>query len=154
MQAVVDGINGRVQALTTQWESYLPAQLELVQNHKLLVQGRYVLFIVGEEELSSYAENVFLRKFDPSIEEMVLVRKFDRFQAVIKEISEEKIVLEYTDDKVYTFECKYSESFYAEGGLENFAVGDTVSATLEEPVPEAEGAMQASLNYISKNLEE
>ena len=154
VQAVVDGINGRVQALTTQWESYLPAQLELVQNHKLLVQGRYVLFIVGEEELSSYAENVFLRKFDPSIEEMVLVRKFDRFQAVIKEISEEKIVLEYTDDKVYTFECKYSESFYAEGGLENFAVGDTVSATLEEPVPEAEGAMQASLNYISNNLEE
>ncbi len=69
VQAVVDGINGRVQALTTQWESYLPAQLELVQNHKLLVQGRYVLFIVGEEELSSYAENVFLRKFDPSIED-------------------------------------------------------------------------------------
>ena len=53
-------------------------------------------------------------------------------KAVIKEISEEKIVLEYTDDKVYTFECKYSESFYAEGGLENFAVGDTVSATLED----------------------
>ncbi len=154
VQAIVDGINARVQALTSQWETYLADQLELVQNHKLIVQGRYVLFVIGEEELSSYAENVFMRKFDPSIEEMVLVRKFHNFQGVIKEMSEDKMVLEYTEeDKVYTFECKYAEYFYAEGGLENFAVGDTVSVTLEEPVPEAEGAMEASLNYIAKVME-
>lgn len=154
VQAVVDGINARVQALTSQWETYLADQLELVQNHKLLVQGRYVLFVIGEDELSSYAENVFMRKFDPSIDEMVIVRKFHDFKAVIKEMSEDKIVLEYTEeDKVYTFECKYAEYFYAEGGLENFAVGDTVNCTLEEPVPEAEGVMQASLNYIEKAME-
>lgn len=154
VQAIVDGINARVQALTAQWETYLADQLELVQNHKLLVQGRYVFLIIGEDELSSYAENVFMRKFDPSIEEMVIVRKFHDFQAVIKEMSDDKVVLEYTeDDKVYTFECKYAEYFYAEGGLENFAVGDTVNATLEEPVPEAEGTMQASLNYIEKVME-
>ncbi len=154
VQAVVDGINARVQALTSQWESYLADQLELVQNHKLIVQGRYVLFVIGEEEFSSYAENVFMRKFDPSIEEMVLVRKFHQFQGVIKEMSDDKIVLEYTEeDKVYTFECKYAEHFYAEGGMENFAVGDTVNATLEEPIPEAEGVMEASLNYIVKVME-
>jgi|GEM_PF-5998812 len=154
VQAVVDGINARVQALTSQWETYLADQLELVQNHKLLVQGRYVFFIIGDDELSSYAENVFMRKFDPSIEEMVLVRKFHDFQAVIKEMSDDKIVLEYTeDDKAYTFECKYAEYFYAEGGIENFAVGDTVNVTLEEPVPEAEGTMQGSLSYIQKVME-
>ena len=154
VQAVVDAINGRVQTLTTQWESYLQDQLELVQNHKLLVQGRYIFFIVGGEELSSYAENVFMRKFDPSIEEMVLVRKFREFQAVIKEKTDDKMVLEYTEgEQVYTFECTYAEYFYAEGGLENFTVGDTVNATLEEPVPEAEGTMQASLNYIDKAME-
>lgn len=154
VQAIVDGINARVQNLTATWETYLADQLELVQNHKLIVQGRYVLFVVGEDELSSYAENVFMRKFDPSIEEMVLVRKFHDFQAVIKEISDDKIVLEHTEeDKAYTFECKYAEYFYAEGGLENFAVGDTVNATLEESVPEAEGAMQASLNYLEKVME-
>ncbi|MDE7326269.1 MAG: DUF4358 domain-containing protein [Lachnospiraceae bacterium] len=154
VQAIVDGINARVQSLTSQWESYLQDQLELVQNHKLLVQGRYVLFVIGDDELSSYAENVFMRKFDPSIEEMVLVRKFREFQGIIKELSEDKIVLEYTEeDKVYTFECKYAEYFYAEGGLENFAVGDTVECTLEEPVPEAEGTMQASLNYMAKTME-
>lgn len=154
VQAVVDAINARVQTLTTQWETYLQSQLELVQNHKLLIQGRYIFFIVGEDELSSYAENVFMRKFDPSIEEMVLVRKFHNFQAVIKEKTDDKIVLEYTEgEQVYTFECTYAEYFYAEGGLENFAVGDTVNATLEEPVPEAEGTMQASLNYIDKAME-
>ena len=154
VQAVVDGINARIQTLTTQWESYLQDQLELVQNHKLLIQGRYVFLIIGEDELSNYAENVFLRKFDPSIEEMVLVRKFRDFQAVIKEKADDKMVLEYTEgEQVYTFECTYAEYFYAEGGLENFEVGDTVNATFEEPVPEAEGTMQASLNYIDKAME-
>lgn len=154
VQTVVDAVNKRVEALTTQWESYLADQLELVQNHKLLVQGRYVFLIIGEDELSSYAENVFMRKFDPSIEEMVLVRKFHDFQAVIKEKTDDKMVLEYTEEsKVYTFDCTYAEYFYAEGGLENFEVGDTVDVTLEEPVPEAEGTMQASLNYISKVME-
>lgn len=154
VQAIVDGINKRVEALTSQWETYLADQLELVQNHKLIVQGRYVLFVVGDEDLSSYSENVFMRKFDPSIEEMVLARKFDRFDGVIKEVSEDGMVIEVTEeDKVYTFECKYAEYFYAEGGLENFAIGDTVSATLEEPVAEAEGPMEAMLNYVSKVME-
>lgn len=154
VQAIVDGINKRVEALTSQWETYLADQLELVQNHKLIVQGRYVLFVVGDEDLSSYSENVFMRKFDPSIEEMVLARKFDRFDGVIKEVSEDGMVIEVTEeDKVYTFECKYAEYFYAEGGLENFSIGDTVSATLEEPVAEAEGPMEAMLNYVSKVME-
>lgn len=155
VQTVVDGINQRVQELTTQWETYLPDQLELVQNHKLLVQGRYVFLIIGEEELSSYSENVFMRKFDPSIEEMVLVRKFNFLEAVITELTEDKLTVDYTEgDATYTFECTYGENFYAEGGLENFAVGDTISITFEEPIPEAESPMQGVVNYINKGSEE
>lgn len=155
VQAVVDGVNQRVQELIAQWETYLPEQLELVQNHKLLTQGRYVFLIIGDEELSSYSENVFLRKFDPTIEEMVLVRKFNRLTAVITELTEDKLTVDYTEeDKTYTFECTFSENFYAEGGLENFAAGDTISITFEESIPEAEGTMQGIVSYISKDIEE
>lgn len=155
VQAIVDGVNQRIEALKEQWGSYLPAQLELVENNKVVVQGRYVFMIIGESDIANYAENVFLRKFDPSIEEVVLVRKFSRLNnAVIKELSEDAITVEYTEEeKTYTFECTFSEYFYAEGGIENFAVGDVIEFTFEEPVPEAEGTMKGSANYIAKTQE-
>ena len=71
---MVEGINQRVAALDEQWSTYLPEQHKYVQNNKVLTQGRYVFLIIGNEEVSAYAENVFLRKFDPTIEEMAIVR--------------------------------------------------------------------------------
>ena len=155
VQAVVDGINQRLEVLKEQWGSYLPAQLELVENNKVLVQGRYVFMIIGEPDVANYAENVFLRKFDPSLEEVVLARKFSNLSnAVIKELSEDAITVEYTEEeKTYTFECTFGEYFYAEGGIENFEVGDIIEFTFEEPVSEAEGTMQGVANYIAKTQE-
>ena len=34
--------------LEAQWSSYLPAQLELVQNYQLVINGNYILFAVSE----------------------------------------------------------------------------------------------------------
>ncbi|MDE7299682.1 MAG: DUF4358 domain-containing protein [Lachnospiraceae bacterium] len=149
--AVVEGINQRVAALKEQWRTYLEDQYELVEKNKVLVQGRYVFLIIGAEDLSAYAENVFMRKFDPSIQELVLVRKFHTmYKAVIKELSDESITVDYTEDgKTYTFECTFSEYFYAEGGIESFSVGDTVDFTLEEPVKEADNPMKGVVSYLA-----
>lgn len=149
--AVVEGINQRVAALDEQWSTYLPEQHKYVQNNKVLTQGRYVFLIIGNEEVSAYAENVFLRKFDPTIEEMAIVRKFHNVTgAVITALSEEGVTVDYKeDDKTYTFECTFGEYFYAEGGMESFAVGDTVEITFEEPVKEAENPMKGVAGYLA-----
>ena len=45
---VIEGINKRVEGLKAQWGSYLPDQLELVQNYKTATKGNYVIFVVSE----------------------------------------------------------------------------------------------------------
>lgn len=47
-QKVMDGINKRVSGLKAQWESYLPEQLELVNNYKTATKGNYIIFVVSE----------------------------------------------------------------------------------------------------------
>lgn len=49
MDAVKDGIAKRQADLTEQWSSYLPEQLELVQNYKLAESGDYVMFAIYED---------------------------------------------------------------------------------------------------------
>lgn len=48
MDTVKDGIAKRQADLEEQWSSYLPEQLELVQNYKLAESGDYVLFAIYE----------------------------------------------------------------------------------------------------------
>lgn len=156
VEDVKAGVQSRIDNLIEQWSTYLPAQLALVENNKVLVQGRYVFMIIAEEEPSAYAENVFLRNFDPSIEEMVLVRKFKNVSgAVIKELTEDKLVVEYVEEeKTYTFDCSFGENFYPENGMESYAVGDEIEVYFETPVAEAEGTMEAVASMISKPVTE
>ena len=46
-------LEARQAALQSQWSQYLPAQLELVENYKLVTNGDYILFAVTE-----YADDV------------------------------------------------------------------------------------------------
>lgn len=48
MDAVKSGIAQRQSDLDEQWGSYLPEQLELVQNYKLVESGDYVMFAITE----------------------------------------------------------------------------------------------------------
>lgn len=48
IDAIKAGIEKRQKALEEQWQSYLPAQLELVQNYKVAVKGNLVLFVISE----------------------------------------------------------------------------------------------------------
>lgn len=45
---VMTGINKRIEGLKAQWGSYLPDQLELVNNYKTATKGNYVIFVVSE----------------------------------------------------------------------------------------------------------
>lgn len=47
-EEVKAGIQKRVDSLLEQWERYLPAQYELVQNHKIVEKDNYILFVVSE----------------------------------------------------------------------------------------------------------
>lgn len=47
MDAVKAGAERRQQDLEAQWSTYLPEQLELVQNYKLCINGNYLLFVVS-----------------------------------------------------------------------------------------------------------
>lgn len=49
MDAVKNGVAKRQADLAEQWSSYLPEQLELVQNYKLAESGDYVLFAIYED---------------------------------------------------------------------------------------------------------
>lgn len=49
IDAVKAGIEKRQKALEEQWKSYLPEQLELVQNYKVAVKENLVLFVISEE---------------------------------------------------------------------------------------------------------
>lgn len=49
MDAVKDGIAKRQADLDEQWSMYLPEQLELVRNYKLVESGDYVMFAVTED---------------------------------------------------------------------------------------------------------
>ena len=53
MDTVKAGIAKRQGDLVEQWKQYLPAQLELVENYKLVTNGNYVMFAVTE-----YADDV------------------------------------------------------------------------------------------------
>ena len=53
MDTVKAGIAKRQADLVEQWKQYLPAQLELVENYKLVTNGNYVMFAVTE-----YADDV------------------------------------------------------------------------------------------------
>ena len=46
MDSVKASLEARQDALEQQWSQYLPDQLELVQNYKLVTNGNYVLFVV------------------------------------------------------------------------------------------------------------
>ena len=48
MDAVKAGIAKRQADLVAQWSQYLPDQLELVENYKLVTSGNYILFAVSE----------------------------------------------------------------------------------------------------------
>lgn len=151
VSSIVDGVNSRIASLTTTWQQYLPDQYELVENNKVLVQGNYVFFIVAEEDVAAYAENVFLRQFDPSIEEVVLQRKFNRLEdAVITAISEDSLTVELQEEgATYVFECTYSEYFYAEGELSSYTAGDHVLVVFEDNVVESSSPMRAAATYLS-----
>ncbi len=47
MDAVLDGINGRLEQLDQTWSNYLPEQYDLVKNHQLVQEGDYVLLVIG-----------------------------------------------------------------------------------------------------------
>ncbi|MBM6927055.1 DUF4358 domain-containing protein, partial [Pseudoflavonifractor phocaeensis] len=49
MDTVKAGIAKRQADLVTQWSQYLPEQLELVNNYKLVTSGNYVLFAISEQ---------------------------------------------------------------------------------------------------------
>ncbi len=53
MDTVKAALEARQAALQSQWSQYLPAQLELVENYKLVTSGDYILFAVTE-----YADDV------------------------------------------------------------------------------------------------
>lgn len=55
-EEVKTGIQKRVDSLLEQWERYLPAQYELVQNHKIVEKDNYILFVVSE-----YADTIVER---------------------------------------------------------------------------------------------
>ena len=57
MAAVKTALEARQAALEEQWKQYLPEQLELVQNYKLLTAGDYILFAVSYD--AAGAETVF-----------------------------------------------------------------------------------------------
>ncbi len=48
MSSVQEAVENRQADLEAQWSSYLPAQLELVQNYQLVINGNYILFAVSE----------------------------------------------------------------------------------------------------------
>lgn len=48
MDAVKAGVEKRQADLVAQWSQYLPDQLELVENYKLVTSGNYILFAVSE----------------------------------------------------------------------------------------------------------
>lgn len=49
MDAVKAGIAKRQADLKAQWSQYLPEQLELVENYKLVTSGNYVLFAISDQ---------------------------------------------------------------------------------------------------------
>ena len=53
MDTVKAALEARQATLQSQWSQYLPAQLELVENYKLVTSGDYILFAVTE-----YADDV------------------------------------------------------------------------------------------------
>lgn len=48
VDAVKNGMIKRQSDLDAQWKQYLPEQYELVKNYKLVTNGNYVLFVIGE----------------------------------------------------------------------------------------------------------
>lgn len=49
MDAVKDGIQSRLDTVDATWSSYLPEQYELVQNHQIVEEGNYILFVISEK---------------------------------------------------------------------------------------------------------
>ena len=49
MDTVKAGVERRQADLEAQWSTYLPEQLELVQNYKLLTSGNYLFFAISYE---------------------------------------------------------------------------------------------------------
>ena len=62
LDAVKEAISRRQAALDEQWSQYLPDQLELVKNYKLVTNGDYIMFAVTEyadevvEEFNTYTK--------------------------------------------------------------------------------------------------
>lgn len=146
---VVEGINKRVAALDEQWSTYLPDQYELVENHTIVTKGRYVFLMIGENDVKAYAQNQFDRKFDPSIEEMVLLRKFyGADKAEVVEISATGMTVKMTENgKTYTFVGTFSDDVYCEEGLDTIKVGDVVNASFPDAIQEAD-TMNATINFV------
>lgn len=57
MDSVKEGIAKRHEDVDAQWKLYLPDQYELVQKAKTIVNGDYILFVIGSE--ADTAEKVF-----------------------------------------------------------------------------------------------
>jgi len=55
MDSVKDALAKRQAALEEQWQMYLPAQLELVENYQLSESGDYVIFCVAEKAQDAVA---------------------------------------------------------------------------------------------------
>lgn len=46
---IMEGIEKRQKGLEEQWQSYLPDQLELVQNYKTVVKDNMILFVISHD---------------------------------------------------------------------------------------------------------
>lgn len=147
---VVEGINKRVAALDEQWSTYLPDQYELVENHTIVTKGRYVFLMIGTDDVKAFAKNQFDRKFDPSIEEMVLLRKFyGADNAEVVEVSEQGMTVKMTENgKTYNFTGTFTEDVYFEDDLSTIKVGDLVNISFPDAVEEAD-TMNVTINYVT-----
>ena len=152
VDAIKKGINKRIEKLTTTWQQYLPDQYELVKNNKVLVNGKYVFFIVSKN--SDYAKNAFDRAFDSTIEKMIIPAEFKSIEAVVTESKGNTITVE-TKYKERTFKINVSKSedFYFEGENETVVVGDSLRLSFSEPIIEDIKNPEAVLSGKVSNME-
>lgn len=92
LSAVQTAVEDRIADLVAQWESYLADQLEIVNNYQVTVQGNYVL--VSISEYNDIAENIFLRAFDPSIEELEHISSINSVEGVISAVNDDLVTID------------------------------------------------------------
>lgn len=151
VKSVKEGVQKHVDDLIEQWKNYLPDQYELVQNCKVITKDRYVALIISTN--LEYAENVFLRAFDPSIPEIVMKAKYYEIIGEVLELTDTKIKLRFfdVDGKEATLEGKITEWTYFETMVSK---GDKVMVYLNKhtELPE-NGILEEEINYVERIIE-